>query len=202
LKDFAGCFLSKLTLNMPADDIVTWAMDLVGVSMATAGVISAPTYTTENPYEGFHVDLQLGSAIGSTATTEAKDIVWSMDNQIKMLPKLNSQAPVGRVLGNRIVECSFTSNLKDFTLQNLYKNNTTQAAKIIITHTALAGSSSGFFTITINMPNIVFLGDEANLNNSQEIDQPIRFQAIHDATAGYQIQITAKNSETGVYDIA
>ena len=204
LIDFVGCFLNKLTLNIPTDGMVTFSSDWLGLKAETAGVISTPTFATPGPFEGWMANFKIGAAIGSVAHYEINgDMSFSYDNKLKLSWGHDAtQYAVSRTLGVPDIMLTTNTNLKqDLTLYGYYKSNATKAVQLELTHTSLAGSSSGAYSIVIALPAVKFEAGAPVLNSADELNQPLTMRAYYDSSAGYVCKVTVTNSESGVYAV-
>lgn len=202
--DYIGSFLKSLELTFPESGEVTWAAEYVGKDEESGGANSSPSYSTVNPFETCMVDIQIGTTISSTTSTTFKSGNWKYDNGVAMNYAGNSCTPVAATYAPiPIVNGTINKDLEeDLTEYNYWINDTDIAMKIVITHTELAGSSSGEYSLTINMPRVQVMGDSPELGSAEEIPQLIlNYEALQHESLGYTCQVVIVNSESGTYSI-
>jgi hypothetical protein len=201
--DFIGSFLKVLTLEIPEDGEVTWSAEYTGVDEETGGTASTPSFHCGNPAESYMVDIQLGTTITSTSSFAWKSGNWSYDNGVSMIWEGNNQAPVARAYP-AMANCtgSIVADLQEsLTQYNYWKYDTDVAIKIIITHVELAGTSSGVYKLTINMPRVQFMGDPPELSGEEILQITYNYEALEHCTLGYTVQVEVVNSESGTYSV-
>lgn len=202
LRDMVGCFLKKLTLSSDSQDAAVLVdTEWVGTKQVDGDTNSSPTYSTKSPFEGWMASIELGSAIGSTAAVEAKKFNFSVDNGVSVTKTLNGRYPIGRVYGDLAATLSFEQDLKEsLTIYNYFKNETEIAAKLILTHDAIAGGSTPY-SLTVNLPRLRMLGDPPSLSGSAEIPFTINLQALYDSVTSKTLDIVVVNSQSGTYAV-
>jgi len=203
--DLIGMFLNKLTLNFGAQEPVTFTSDWIGVTQAVGGDVGTPTYNDDPQFEGWMVKLEYGTSIGASLTEIplVQSATWSYDNKLEGLRGIGSRYVVGRKLGRPEITIDLTKILQnDATLYGYFTANTQNALKLTLTHDSLAGSVSGVYSIVINMPKVVWLGEGPGLSGSDSIEEPYKLQAIEETvTHNYAVQVTILNSESGAYTV-
>ncbi len=204
LREFLGCFLNKLTITVPEDDVITAATEYVGRSEDLQGTVASPSFTTVSPFESWMAKLEIGDNLGSLSALQFTDLTFEFTKNVSMITqKLNcTRFPVGRVLsGPPEVLLNFNVKAEDtIALQNIFKNDETKAARLTIKHDVLAGSGGGSeYEIVIDLPRTTSLLPGDNLNNIGEIDLPVSLTAFDDGTIGFTSRITVKNSVSGAY---
>jgi hypothetical protein len=206
LREFLGCFLNKLTITVPEDDVITLAGEFFGRSEDLQGTLASPSFTPVSPFEAWMAKLEIGDDLGSLVPVQFTDLTFEFTKNVSMITqKLNcTRFPVGRVLsGPPEVLLNFNVKAEDnITLQNIFKNDEVKAVRLRLKHDVLAGSGAGSeYEIIIDLPRTTSLVVPDNLNNIGEIDLPVSLAAFDDGTIGYTSRITVKNSVTGAYAV-
>jgi len=206
LREFLGCFLNKLTITVPEDDVITAAGEFVGRSEDLQGVKASPSFTPVSPFESWMAKLEIGADLGSLSPVQFTDLTFEFTKNVSMISqKLNcTRFPVGRVLsGPPEVLLNFNVKSEDnITLQNIFKNDEIKAVRLTLKHDVLAGSAGGSeFDIIIDLPRVTSLTTPDNLNNIGELDLPVSLSAFDDGTIGFTSRITVKNSVAGAYAV-
>ncbi len=205
MRDFLGCFLNKLTITVPEDDVVNVAAEWMGHSEILGDTKSTPTYTNVSPFESWMVELEIGDTIGATSPLKFTDLTFEYTKNVKMkYQKLNStRYPIDRTYTVPEVALSFNLNAEDnTTLQELFKNNTEKAVKIILKHDVLSGSNPGSeYEIVINLPRLTIMDAVDNLDTLEDINLPVNMIALKDDVEGHTVEITSKNSVSGTYSV-
>lgn len=205
LLDYIGCFVTKATITIPVEGACTYTLDIVGVKAEIAGTLSTPTLACKPSYEGWMGKIKMADTIGTVADIEVNgDITLEIDNGIELIPALNgAKYPIGRSLDYLRVGLTFSSHVQD-TLATFYSyfiNNATKAVELSLTHTELAGSSSGVYSLKVQLPAVFFDAGSVPLEGEKTISQSVGLKALKDTTAGYQIKVTDVNSVSGVYTV-
>lgn len=206
LRDFLGCFLNKLTITVPEDDVITSEVEFVGRSETLQGTPGSPSYSTINPFESWMAKLKIGD-VGLTSLVDLQftDLTFEYTtNVIMVMQKLTcTRFPVGRVFG--IPEVLMNFNVKaedDVVLQQIFKDDTEKSLELTLKHDALSGSAPGSeYEIIIQLPKVTFLDAVDNLDSTEDINLPVQAQAFKDPVTGFTTKITSKNSVTGVYAV-
>jgi hypothetical protein len=203
LWQYIGMFAKSLTLNIKKDSVITYAIDWVGRSEETAGTLGTPTYGANlRPFEGSMADLKIATLIGSAASVEFTECNIKIDIGAKMIGNNNGKYPVGRVFEPPVVTLDFTYFLKEsLTIYNYLSGNTEIAAKLILTHSQLAGSSSGVHSLEFWMPRLIVTGDTPNISSGAEVPHKVSLTALYDSTESYYIKATSVNGESGTYAV-
>lgn len=200
LRDFIGCFLNKVTLTVPEDDVITLATEWVGREEQLAGTLATPAYSTISPFEGFMAKLRIGPVGGAVVDIEYTDLTLERTVNVAMIQqKINcTRFPVGRTFGIADTILSFNLKAKDDTsIQALFKADTPQKVELEIIHTIDAGTNP-------STPYLMkFVGEQMeifdavdNLDNIQDINQPIVMRAFAANT-----NMTIRNSVPGTYAV-
>lgn len=202
LFQYVGCFAKSLTISIKKEGAITYSIEWVGRSEETAGTIGSPTYTPKRPFEGWMADLKIATIIGSVASVEFTECTIKIDLGTKMIENRNGKYPVGRVFGMYDASIEFSYFLKEnLTVYNYITADTEIAAKMIITHNQLAGSSSGFHTLTFYFPRTIVDGDTPNISGDSEVPHKVTLNALYDPVAGYFCKVDSINSESGTYSV-
>jgi hypothetical protein len=200
LRDFVGCFLNKVTLTVPEDDVITLATEWVGREEQLGGTLATPSYTAVSPFEGWMANLKIGDTLGTAVNIEFTDLTLERTvNVVMVQQKLNrTRFPVGRTYGIADTTLSFNLKAKDDTsLQALFKSDTPQAVELLITHTSDAGTNpSTPYTMKFEGEQMEIFDAVDNLDNIQDINQPIILRAF-----GENSRVTLVNSVAGAYAV-
>jgi len=208
LHDFISTFAKSATLTVPESGYITIDPQFVGQKEVTGGAIASQSYTdiaTDTPFQDFHADLKIidnATGIGSVASIEYNSASFTIDNGCEMVQAKNGGGshPVGRKYPlSWLYTLSFSYFMKeDYTIYNYIQNDTLLAAELILTHTALAGSSSGVYSWKVQLPRLRVLGDPFDVPDSGNVPITVNCQAEYDDTAGYACKITTVDSISGV----
>lgn len=204
LVDNISCFANSFTLTIPEDGVVTYAVNYMGVKNEYGGAKATPSYSAKNPFEGWMAHVEVGSVIGSTTAIKITEATLSINNNLQMMTDHNAsnQYPSGFVPGSRTVEMSITLKQEDsLTMYNYFKDDTENAVKLVLTHPSLAGSSSGVYSLTFNLPRVTWLGEEPKLDSVDVLTGSYNLTALWSEASGYDIQAILVNSQSGVYTI-
>ena len=204
MHDLIGMFLNKLSLTFGANEPVTFASDWVGVKEELAGTVATAVFNNDSPFDGWMGKIEYGTSLGASLTEIplVQSVTWSFDNKLEPLKGIGSRYMVGRKLGIPDILLDFTKLLQNnTTLYAYFTGNTQNALKLTLTHDALAGSSSGVYSVVIEMPKVVWLGDASALNSMEAIEEPYKTQALYDSVYGFSVRVTVVNSEAGVYTV-
>lgn len=203
LYQYVGCFAKSITINVKKDSPITFSIDWVGRSEEVAGTLGTPTYGANlRPFEGWMADLKIATLIGSVASVEFMECNIKIDIGAKMIGNNNGKYPVGRVFEPPVVTVDFTYNMKEsLTIYNYLTQNTEIAAKLIVTHNQLAGSSSGFHTLEFYFPRTIVTGDTPSVSGDAEVPHKVLLTALYDSTESYYVKATSKNGESGTYAV-
>lgn len=205
LGDFIGTFANSFELTIPEDGVITYAMNYMGVKSVFGGSsIGAPSYSTQSPFEGLMAKLSVGSVIGSVSAIKFKTAKLTINNNLQMITDHNAsnQYPSDFLSSGRQVTFSFEVTEEDnLTLYNYFLNDTTNALKLEITHSALAGSASGVHSLTINLPKVTWLGEEPTIKSTEAITSSYNVTALYDPVTGYDVQAILVNSQSGTYSV-
>jgi hypothetical protein len=205
LVDNIGSFANSFQLTVPEDGVITYAMNYMGTKSAFGGsTLSTPSYSSQSPFEGWMAKFSVGALIGSVSAINIKTLSLTVNNNLQMITDHNAsnQYPSAFVSSGRSVEISFEVTAEDnLTLYNYFLNDTTNACKLELIHTALAGSASGVHSLTFNMPKVTWLGDEPTINAADTLTTTYTMTALYDSVTGYDIQAVLVNSQSGVYSV-
>ena len=204
LWDFIGCFVKTLNIDIPEDGVITFTNDIIGVKEETGGVISVPTYTSLLPYESSMAQVQIGTTLAGVADMEYVSAKLTIDTGVEMKMEGKTSVPTARTFATNGMKVSGEINLNlkaDLTYYNYFKNDTEVAFKIIITHTTLAGASSGYHTIQLEIPRAIIMGDAPEVSDEGVIPYTLKFEAGRHISDGYTIKATIINDEAGTYTV-
>jgi hypothetical protein len=134
--------------------------------------------------------------VGIATFSIAKEVVLTNDGSSRYPDCPVFGKPVYTVELNQI-----TTEMISSGLYGAWKDNTDQAMIIELTSDQLAGTSSGVYKITINIPRMTILGDTPNVSSSQQFMHPVRFTALQDETEGYTVQVQVVDAVPGTYDV-
>jgi len=202
MRDFVGSFVKSVTISGQKDGEVKVSVEIMGVKEVTGGTVSTPTYSTKLPFEAYMADIKLGSVIGSVSSVECKSFTIKIDNGLKMVPGLNGRYAIGRTYGPITTSFEFEMDLReDLTVYNYWKNDTTMAAQLVLTHDQLAGSSSGVYSLKIDFPTVIFDGDVPNIEGEAEIPHKVSMKPFYDSVTGKTLSVVVVNSQSGTYSV-
>jgi hypothetical protein len=196
--------MKSLELSIPEQGEITFIAEYVGKTVQTASAsLSSPTYTSKNPFVSSNCDLQYGATISSTASIYQKSAKFKYDNMAEMIPGGNSATP-SRVAFNGIpmINGDFTiDRTKDLIFYNYYIAGTPIALKYVITHTELIAGTTIPYSITIELPYVLLLGEAPAISGQGLQTLTIPFEAMQHPSLGYTCKITAVNSVSGTYTV-
>jgi hypothetical protein len=204
LVDNISCFVNSFELTIPEDGIVTYAVNYMGKTNSFGGTLAVPSYSAKSPFEGWMAHVEVGTTIGSTAAIAIKSATLSIQNNLTLLPDRNAsnQYPQAFVPNSRTATMSIELTQEaSLTLYNYFLNDTENAVKLVLTHPTLAGSASGVYSLTFNMPRVTWLGEEPKLNSADVLNGSYNFQIMKDSVTGYDIQAILVNSQSGIYTV-
>ena len=204
LADNISCFANSFELTVPEEGVVTYAMNYMGQKNTFGGTVASPSYSTVNPFEGWMAHLEIGTVIGSTTAIKIKEATLSINNNLTMVTDHNAsnQYAAGFIPNSRSVDMSITvTQENNLTLYNYFKDDTENAVKLILTHPTKAGSASGVYSLTFNLPRVTWLGEEPKLDSTDVLTGSYNFTALKDATTGYQVSAELVNSQSGTYSV-
>lgn len=200
LRDFIGCFLNKVTMTVPEDDVISLATEWVGQQEELAGTLATPSYSAINPFEGWMAKLRIGPVGGALVDIEYTDLTLERTVGVTMPhQKINcTRLPVGRSYGTAETTLSFNLKAKDDTsIQELFKTDVDQQAELEIIHTEDAGTNpSTPYTMRFLAEKVAIMDAVDNLDNIQDISQPIVLQAY-----GENTRMVILNSVAGTYAV-
>jgi hypothetical protein len=207
MHDFISQFLQSIELNVSEGGPVLVTPQFTGRSEAIGGSIGSPSYTdlaSASVFQDFHADLKIidnATGIASVASIEFETATFSLNNNVEIVQAKNSggQYPVGRKYpAPWVYNLSWVFSMKeDYTQYNYIQSDTLLAAELILTHTALAGSSSGAYSWKVQLPRLRVLGDPHDIPETGNVPLTVNCQAEYDATAGYACKITTVDSVSG-----
>ena len=202
---YIGCFANTVTLSLPEDDNISLAAEWVGIKEeynATPNV--APTFSNVPQLESWQAVIKVGDTLGTAAQIKYSDATFSIAKEVVMTNDGSSRYPDCPVFGKPVytVELNqITTEMISSGLYGAWKDNTDQAMIIELTSDQLAGTSSGVYKITINIPRMTILGDTPNVSGTQQFMHPVRFTALQDESAGYTVQVQVVDAVAGTYDV-
>lgn len=205
LADFIGTFANTFELTVPEDGVCTYAVGYMGIKNAFAGsTLATPVYSSVSPFEGWMATLSVGSLIGSVAAIAIKSCKLNIENNLQLLMDHNAsnQYPSAVVPQSRKVTLEFEVSQEDsLTLYNYFLNDTKNAVQLTLTHSALAGSSSGAYSIVFKLPVVTWLGQEPTIDSADVLKGTYSMEALYDSVTGYDVQAVVVNSQSGVYTV-
>jgi hypothetical protein len=191
-----------MTLTIPEDGPIDISEENVGVQEDLAGTISTASYSSIMPYESSMADLKIASVIGSVASIPFKTASVSITNNYKMLFAQNGRVPSARSIGEFDATIEFTRTLKEDSTEYLYwKNDTEMAIQLVLTHTTLAGSSSGVYSVTLNFPRVIFKEGAINVEGTNDQTHKMVGKVLHDPVTGYAARAIVVNAVSGTYAV-
>jgi hypothetical protein len=202
---YIGCFANTVTLTLPENDNVSLAAEWIGIKEeynATPNV--TPTFSEVPQIESWQAVIKIGNTLGTATQIKYSDATFSINKNVVLTPDGSSQYPDCAVFDKPDYTIQLNQITTDLIASGLYgawKNNTDQAMIIELTSDSLAGTSSGNYKVTINIPRVTLLGDTPNVSGTQQFMTPVRFQALEDATEGYTVQIQVVDAVAGTYDV-
>jgi hypothetical protein len=204
LKDHIGCFLNKLTISGSAGAAIEYSAEWLGRSETLGGTLSSPTFSAHNPFEFSMLKIEYGASLAASLTevdTPTK-FSWYRNNNIT-LHYGGSATLVAVSYGTPEIMLEFDFTLKNNAdIYNLWNNDTEYAWKVTLTHTELAGTSSGYNSLIINLPRMRMEGDPPDLNGNADITMSVKLRALVEQTAyNYASQVVVVNSTAGTYTV-
>lgn len=202
LKDHVGCFLNSFAISGSQGGPVEYEAAWLGKSESLAGTLSTPSFTNCNPFEFAMLGLYYGASLGATLTSvdTPTRFRWSRNNNIT-LHYGASVTPIAASWGTPEIMLEFDFTLKNnATIYNIWNNDTEYAWVVILTHTELAGTSSGYYSIRVNMPRMRMEGDPPNLSGNAEQTMTVKLRALVEQTNyNYAMRAIIVNSVSGAY---
>ncbi len=203
LVDNIGCFVNTFTYTVPEDGVATYGVSYMGINNSWGGTLATPSYSAVAPVEGWMSQLKIGSAIGSVAAVNLKSCTLTINNNLQLITDHNvsNQYPSGYVPNSRTCEFTFEVSQEDsLTLYN-YFVDTENAVQLVMTHPDNAGTTSGVYSRTFNLPRVTWLGEEPKLDSADVLTGTYTMQALWDEDLGYDVLATIVNSQSGTYSV-
>lgn len=205
LFDFIGCFLKMITLEIPEQGEIIMTADYVGKTFATGGTLTSATFTSKNQFVSSMGKLEISTTISSVAEiTDWKTIRAILDNGAEMIEGGNSQTPVGRAYPSDGPKdtVEFTMDRKDsLTLPNYFLLKTDVAIRLTITHTQLAGTASGFYSLIIEWPRCLPKSESPKISGPGLQRATYTYEPYYHVDLGYTHKAYLVNSESGTYTV-
>lgn len=194
---YANGVVNSLTLEA-SDDWASMTANLLSKFPASGSITESFTEETEFAYHQYAA--QFGTDLsdaGGNSATPLKSISVTIDNGVLLdeafLSGSNEPAAGGFVAGPRKVTGSYTLHFSDTTELAKYKANTVNA--LIITFTGAQIGTAEYEKIVIKLPQIVLTKPPKEFNLDGVLVLSQEFEAVYDATAGYDITAVVTNEE-------
>lgn len=178
---YLGCKMSKLSLRIAPDAMVTGTFDVIGANMELdqEAFDETPTDAQNNdPFDSFNGTLTEGTTEIAIVTGLEIDI----DNGLNALYAVGSKAAQGISAKRVNVEGRLSAYFKDNTLLDKFLNETPSSLTVVL--------SDGTNFQTWYLPNIKYMGGNAPVQNDGEIILNMPFQAVLDSATNTCIQVT------------
>lgn len=180
-RQFTGCAVNEMTLDIKPDGMVTGKFSILGKSETVAsspidGTITAATANA--PFDGFTGSLSEG---GSAANVTA--ISLSVNNNLAPQFIVGDTSAATMLSGLSDVTGSITAWFESATLLNKFLNET--ESSISVTLESAAGN------LVILVPRIKYTGASADVTNANDgVFLTMPFQALRDDTEATNLKIT------------
>lgn len=179
---FLGCHMSSWGLSIKPEAFVTGKFGVTGMSgsLETAAFDTTPAAASTN--RGF--DSFTGSlSEGGTSIAIVSGLDFDLNNGDQALYSLMHSGATGVSSGRSDLTGTMTAYFEDGTLLEKFLDST--ESSISVTLTDLDVNS-----YTILLPNITYTGGDVPVNDEGPVILSLPFQAIYDATAATNVQIT------------
>lgn len=181
-RQFLGCAVSKMAMNIAPNAMVKTTFDIVGKSMTTQATLDAsPTAASTNePFDSFTGTITEGGSPIASVTS----LNFTLDNAENPNFVVGSSAAQSIEYGRAKVEGTITYHYENNTLVNKFLNETSSSITVAITD----GVSGNTYTLTF--PNVKYMGADIQLENEQSVFVTSSFDALYDAVSGCNLYIT------------
>lgn len=201
--DYVGCFLKTLTIDIPEDGIVTVEPTFVASECIHGGTLPTATFSSKTPYETWMAKLEIGATISTLTPLAFTNFNFSADTGAEM--RFSGGSAVAKVRtfnGFPDYKITFTADMADnLTLYDYWVNKTEVALRMTLTHTDLAGTSSGAYSIQIDLPRGIFTGQPFDIDGQALQKENMTFESMMHETLGYGIKVITVNSHSGTYAV-
>jgi hypothetical protein len=198
--EYKKCICTSLEIRTPVDDLVNATATFIGTHETTHADYTVAFPSTDYYFRHYDVVIKLATNVAGLAAASAlglKEFSIKLGNNGRVNQNIGELNP-GDVFGiMQEVTGSLMIDYQDETYHDIYAAETYKAMSITLARTDVDIDSGGGTqnpTIQIILPKISF----RNLSPERPIDdiaqESIEWDAHHDDTLGYGIQITAINN--------
>lgn len=182
---YLGCEVSKMSLNVKPDAMVSGSFDIVSQSMSTpaTAIITGATYgaaTTTQPMDSFSGTINEGGSPIAIIT----GIDFTLENGMNPLFVIGSANTLQPGVGKSRVSGTVTAFFQSAALLNKFINET--ASSFNFTVTDGAGGNSFLFSF----PNVRYNGGQPDVQGEGEVSLSLPFIALYNTADLSQIVIT------------
>jgi hypothetical protein len=177
---YTGCGINTMSLNIVPNRMVTGTFGVVGHSMETAGTqLGAPTDAgTAPPFDSFTGVLQEGGVTNAIVTALTLNIANGIDPSFVLM----KQGADELLFGRSNVTGRVSAKFNDLVQLNKFINETESSLSV-----QLDGPNGD---LTILLTRIKYSGGDLPVTGEGPVVLDMPFQALRDATAGTNIQLT------------
>ncbi len=191
----AGVSVSRLTLDYPSGGILGLDLDLRGQGADVRTTAQTASFWADAFFDAQDLTVQIPSGTSNTNVEAWRleldnmllDNIWTAGNSgcISKLPRGGWRASGHLDFGFEV-----SSQYVDY----LNANNISLA--FVLSGDVICSSPVGLaaYWLRIDLPKVKFMTHDAGLRGSDRITQGIDFEALYDATAGYDVQAELVNT--------
>jgi hypothetical protein len=184
---FLGCHISKFSLDIKPNAIVTGSFDVTGYTGSVSGTQFDSTPTAANVNKAF--DTFTGSLTeGGVALASVTGLNFSLDNGDEALFALCSVGAKGVSSKRSNLTGTMTTFFENGTLLGKFLSNTDSSLSLVLTN---AGNS-----YTILIPRVVYTGGSIPTDSEGPLTLTMPFSGIYDTVTATNIQITRTPTTT------
>lgn len=205
VKRFVSCFCNGFSLEIPESGIVNISTDWIGQNEAAPGSLtsSALTFSPEAPFEHLHAKLEIGPNSGALVDVAFESLTFTHTVNAEMVNNNFNCTKFATGVRFGVPDISMELVLKsteDNTQYLNYFDDVPQWVRLTLKHDAFAGSAPGSeYEIVIDMPSVEYFGETEGITGTEQLTQPLQFQALHDFVEAFTVRYKSKNSVASTY---
>jgi hypothetical protein len=182
-RQFVGCAVSQMSINLAPDQMVQTTFSLVGQDMTQAqSSLGSPTAPSGNePFDSFNGTIQEGGSDIAIISSAQFSINNSLSNNFVVGSNIGqSQLSFGRA----VVEGQITAYYEDNTLIDKFLDETESSLSFEVNNTTSGGS------YTFLLPNVKYNGGDVPVQDPQSRLITLPFVAIYDSGESTNLKLT------------
>jgi len=158
-----------------------------------ANTMCAVSLTQVNPIVGRKVTIKLGATITVVSVTVAKNINFTINNNVKESRELSGTNTVKDFqYGVKDISGSFDLTFDSHGAYDNFVNNTSVAIQVNLLGDLT--TSGTVHSISFNFPECYYTGSHPEVAGTGQLTLPIKFVANYGSNAGYQVNVQVVNS--------